>query len=196
MAVAIQKLNARQHQQETAMTIFAEERERLLQQVQSMSSMPRQRVQAGVVDTRVIGKPDQFDGDPMKYLGLVVQTECILRGCGPAVSRRVDEDRSIVDTETQRKSRGRRKRTQHTDVVHSDDDNCRSRVGQVPQRRRERRVRGLEAVRDGMEAQASDEVCGSLDEHAGVQFPRRHSNQAGPRSREPCTTTRTSPQRP
>ena len=30
--------------------------------------MPRHRVQAGVVDTRVIGKPDQFDGDPMKYL--------------------------------------------------------------------------------------------------------------------------------
>ena len=30
--------------------------------------MPRQRVQAGVVDTRVIGKPDQFDGDPMKYV--------------------------------------------------------------------------------------------------------------------------------
>ena len=28
--------------------------------------MPRQRVQAGEVDTRVIGKPDQFDGDPMK----------------------------------------------------------------------------------------------------------------------------------
>ena len=25
-------------------------------------------MQAGVVDTRVIGKPDQFDGDPMKYM--------------------------------------------------------------------------------------------------------------------------------
>ena len=32
-----------------------------------LSSTPRQRVQAGVVDTRVIGKPHQFDGDPMKY---------------------------------------------------------------------------------------------------------------------------------
>ena len=34
-------------------------------------------------------------------------------------------------------------------------DNCRSRVGQVSQCRRERRVRGLEAVRDGMGTQAS-----------------------------------------
>ena len=32
--------------------------------------------------------------------GLVVQTEIVLRSCGSAVSRRVDEDRSIVDTET------------------------------------------------------------------------------------------------
>ena len=67
MAVAIQQLNARLQQQETAVTVLAQERERLAQQVQSMASTPRQRVQAGVVDTRVIGKPDQFDGDPMKY---------------------------------------------------------------------------------------------------------------------------------
>ena len=40
----------------------------------------------------------------------------------------------------------------HTDVLHSGDDNCRSRVGQVSQCRRERRVRGLEAVRGGMGA--------------------------------------------
>ena len=66
-SVAIQQLNVRLKQQETAMTILAQERERLAQQVHSMSSTPRQRVQAGEVDTRVIGKPDQFDGDPMKY---------------------------------------------------------------------------------------------------------------------------------
>ena len=66
-AVAIQQLNVRLKQQETAMTILAQERERLAQQVHSMSSTPRQRVQAREVDTRVIGKPDQFDGDPMKY---------------------------------------------------------------------------------------------------------------------------------
>ena len=63
----IQQLNVRLQQQETPMTILAQERERLEQQVQSMSNTPRQRVQTGVVDTRVIGKPDQFDGDPMKY---------------------------------------------------------------------------------------------------------------------------------
>ena len=67
MSTAIQQLNARLQQQETAMTILAQERERLAQQVRSIASTPRQRVQAGVVDTRVIGKPDQFDGDPMKY---------------------------------------------------------------------------------------------------------------------------------
>ena len=49
------------------MTILAQETKRLAQQVQSVSNTPRQRVQAGVVDTRVIGMPDQFDGDPMKY---------------------------------------------------------------------------------------------------------------------------------
>ena len=43
----------------------------------------------------------------------------------------------------------------------------------------QRRVRGLETVRDGMAAQTSDEVCGTPDERAGVQIPRRHSNKAG-----------------
>ena len=47
----------------------------------------------------------------------------------------------------------------------------------VSQCRRERRVRGLEAVRDGTGSQTSDEVCGTPDERAGVQIPRRHSNQ-------------------
>ena len=39
----------------------------IAQQVQSMTGTPGQRVRAGLVDTRVIGKPDQFDGDPIKY---------------------------------------------------------------------------------------------------------------------------------
>ena len=46
---------------------LTQERERLAQEVQSMTGTPGQRVRAGVVDTRVICKPDQFDGDPMKY---------------------------------------------------------------------------------------------------------------------------------
>ena len=45
-------------------------RESLARQEQSLSATtgaPGQRLRTGVVDTRVIGKPDQFDGDPMKY---------------------------------------------------------------------------------------------------------------------------------
>ena len=70
MAAAIKQLNPRLQQQDTAKTIFISERESLARQVQSLSattSTPRQRVRVGAVDTRVIGKPDQFDGDPMKY---------------------------------------------------------------------------------------------------------------------------------
>ena len=67
MAAATQQLNTRLQQQETAVTILTQERESLARQVQSMTSTPGHCVRAGVVDTRVIGKPDQFDGDPMKY---------------------------------------------------------------------------------------------------------------------------------
>ena len=111
--------------------------------------------------------------------GLVVQTEIVPRSRGAAVSARADDDRDIVDTETQRNPRERRKRTQHTDVPHSGDDNCRSRVGQVSQRRRERGVRGLEAVRDGVKPKLRTRYGGTPDERAGVQIPKRHSNQAG-----------------
>ena len=145
-----------------------------------MTGTPGQRVRAGVVDTRVIGKPDQFDGDPMKYADWSFK----LRSDFVAVDQRyqlaVDDDRDIVDTIP----RQRRKRTQHTYVLHSGDDNCRSRIGRVSQCRRERVVRGVEAVRDGVGAQASDEVCGTPDERAGVQIPRRHSNQASSEQRQ------------
>ena len=70
MVAAIQQLNARLQQQEMAVTILTSERESLARQVQSLSATtgtPGQRVRVGVVDTWVIGKPDQFDGDPMKY---------------------------------------------------------------------------------------------------------------------------------
>ena len=67
MAAAIQQLNARVQQQETAVTILTSERESLARQVQSLTGTTGQRVRVGVVDTRLIGKPDQFDGDPMKY---------------------------------------------------------------------------------------------------------------------------------
>ena len=70
------------------MTIVAQERERLAQQVQSMSNTPRQRVQAGVVDTRVIGKPDQFNGDAMKYSDWWFK----LRSCLGAVDQQYQEE--------------------------------------------------------------------------------------------------------
>ena len=168
MAAAIRQLNARLQQQETAVTVLTSERESLARQVQSLTGTTGQRVRAGVVDTRVIGQPDRFDGDPS---GLVVQAEIVPRSRGSAVPARVDDDRSIVDTETQRNPRQREKRSQHTDVLHTRDDKCRSRVGQVSQRRRERRVRGLEAVRDGVGAQALNEVCvGLLMNVLGYQF--------------------------
>ena len=67
MATAIQQLNARLQQRETAVTVLTNERESLARQVQSLTSTPGQRVRTGVDDKRAIGKPDQFDGDPMKY---------------------------------------------------------------------------------------------------------------------------------
>ena len=162
MAVAIQQLNAHLRRQETAVTILAQERERLAQQVQSMSGTGR---------TARAGRSGRHTSDWQTRLvrrrsdevrGLVAQNVIVPRSRGPVVSARVDDDRDIVDTETQRSPRQRRKRTQQTDVLHSGDDNCRSRVGQVSQCWRG--VRGL--------------VCGTPDERAGVQI-LRYSNQTG-----------------
>ena len=154
MAAAIQQLNARLQKQETAVTVLTSERESLARQVQSLTGTPGQRVRTG--GGRHTGdrqaKPVRRRSDEVH--GLVLQTEIVLGSRGSAVSRRVGEDRSIVDTETQRDPRQRVKCTQHPDVLHLGDDNCRSRVREVSQRRRERRVRGLEAVRDGVGAQS------------------------------------------
>ena len=78
----VQQLNALLQQQETV-TVLTSERECLARQVQNSTSTPSQCVRAGVVDTQVMGKPDEFDGDPMKcadwscklksYLGAVDQ---------------------------------------------------------------------------------------------------------------------------
>ena len=73
MAAAIQQLNARPKQKETTVTILTSERESLARQVQNLTATStstqcqRFGVRAGVVDSGVIGKPEQFDGDPMKY---------------------------------------------------------------------------------------------------------------------------------
>ena len=118
--------------------------------------------QPRVVDTRVIGRPDEFDGDPMKHNGLVVQTESILRSCGPAVSAGVEDDKSIVNTETRREAQLRGELPQHTDVLHTRDDNDRIGIGQVSRCRHERGIRGQETVRDGV----GNGVCWTPDERA------------------------------
>ena len=170
MATAIQQLNARLQQQETA----SDGRRTRKRKTRTASAEHGEHAK-----TARAGRSSRHTGDrkarPVRrrsdeVRGLVVQTEIVPRSRGSAVSRGVDEDRIIVDTKTQRKPRERGKRTQHADVLHSGDDNCGSRVGQVSQCRRERRVRGLEAVRDGMGAQASDKVCGTPDERAGYRF--------------------------
>ena len=53
-----------------------------------------------------------------------------------------------------------------------------------------------QAVRDGVGAQASDEVCGIPDECVGVPIQRRQFQKSQLRSREPYTTTRTNQERP
>ena len=95
MAAAIQQLNAHPQQQETAVTILTSERESLARQVQSLTGTAGQRVQTGVVDTRVIGKPDQFefDGDPIKY----ADWSSKLRSHLGAVDQRYQEE--LVTTE-------------------------------------------------------------------------------------------------
>ena len=102
--------------------------------------------------------------------GLVVQTEIVPLSGGSAVPARVDDDRDIVDTEAQRNPRQRRKRTQQTHMYYI---LVMTTAGAALQR-----VRGLETVRDGVGAQASDEVCGTRDECAGVPIQRRHTNKA------------------
>ena len=98
------------------------------------------RLRAGVADTRVIGKPDQFGGDPMKYADCSFK----LRSHFGAVDQRYHEELTEDkhhNTPRLNATLGRgRQRTQHAGVLHSGDDNCRSRVGQVSQCRRERRV--------------------------------------------------------
>ena len=95
MAAAVQQLNVRPQQQGTMATILQAERDDLAKQVQSATSTTTQR-QPGDVDTRVIGRRSD------EVRGMVVQTENKPWSRGPAVSARTDDDRSIVNTQTQR----------------------------------------------------------------------------------------------
>ena len=66
MAAAIEQLSVRLQQPGTMATILQAERDDLASQGQSATSTITHK-QPGVVDTRVIGRADEFDGDPMKY---------------------------------------------------------------------------------------------------------------------------------
>ena len=103
MAAAIQQLNVHLQQQETAMTILAQERERLAQQVQSMTGTPARAGRSGRHTGNLKARPVRRRSD--EVCGLVVHTEIVPRSRGSAVSRGVDGDRVIVDTKTQRKPR-------------------------------------------------------------------------------------------
>ena len=62
---AVQQLNVRLRQLETMATISQAERDDFARQIQTVTSTTTQR-QPGDIDTSVIGRPDKFDGDPMK----------------------------------------------------------------------------------------------------------------------------------
>ena len=66
-----------------------------------------------------------------------------------------------------------RRVAQHTDVLHTRDDNDRISTGQVPQCRHERRARCLETFRDGMGAKA----CWTLDERVVLPTQKRHTDK-------------------
>ena len=96
--------------------------------------------------------------------GSVVQTETVSRSRGPAERAGTDDDKRIVDTETQQSA-------QHADVLHTRDDED---TVQVSQRKCERGVRREKAVRERMGAK----VCWTPEERVVLQTQTyRHSYQ-------------------
>jgi hypothetical protein len=70
IAQAMQQMNARLQQQETLVAQLQADRQQLMIQLQGMSQLQGATpppTRHGVVDTRVIGKPEQYSGDPMKF---------------------------------------------------------------------------------------------------------------------------------
>ena len=195
MAAAIQQLNARLQQQETAVTILTQETESLARQVQGMTGTPGQRVRVGVVGTRVIGKPDQFDGDPMTYadwsfklrtyLGVVdqrYQEELAKTEASPTprLNATLDSEGSALSTQMYSilvmTTAGAALDKCHTACVNEGFEAWRQFVMEWERKLRTRCV------------------CGTLCERVGVPIQRRHSKQAGcvrenrTRQREPAKT--------
>ena len=80
MAAAIQQFSNQGRWQR-----FSKQRDDLASQDQSATSTITQK-QPGVVDTKVIGRPDEFDGDPMKYTDWLFKLRAYFGAVGPAVS--------------------------------------------------------------------------------------------------------------
>ena len=176
----VQQLNALLQQQETV-TVLKSERECLARQVQNLTSTPSQCVRAGVVDTQVMGKPDELRRRFDEVRGLVVQTEIVPRSRGSAVYQEeltkteassTPRLNATLDSEESALS------TQMYNILVMTTtgaalDKCHN-----------------AGVNEGFEAWRPDEVCGTPDERA----ERRHSNRVGC-VRGQYTTTRTNPQR-
>ena len=101
MAAAVQQLNVRLQQQGTMATVLQAERDDFAREVQSATSTTTQR-QPGVVDARVIGRPDKFDGDLMKYADWLFK----LRSYLGAVDQRCQLEPTIRTMETLRDGMG------------------------------------------------------------------------------------------
>ena len=95
VAAAVQQLNVRPQQQETMATFLQAERDDFASQVQSPTSTIMQK-QPGVVGTRVIGRPDEFDGDPMRCQLEPMTTEA---SSTPRLSATLSSEASCLSTQ-------------------------------------------------------------------------------------------------
>ena len=144
MTMTVQQLYVRLQQfQETLATTLQAARNELVKQVQNATSTTTQE-------------------EPIKTCGSVVQTEIISRSRGPAERAGTDDDKRIVDAETQQGA-------QHADVLHTRDDED---TGQVSQRKCERGVRREKAVRERMGAK----VCWTPEERVVLPTQRRRTD--------------------
>ena len=105
MAAAVQQLNVRLQQPGTMATILQAERGDLASHVQCAASTTTQK-QLGVVDTRVIGRPDEFDGDPRKYTDWLSK----LRSARAKAKGKTARTKAKARTRTQRMSRRRNRK--------------------------------------------------------------------------------------
>ena len=147
MAIAVQQSNVRL--QGTLATSLQAERSELVEQVHNATSTTTHRHHTRRTD---------------ETYGSVVQTELTSRRRGPSERAGTNDDRRIVDTETQHDA-------QHADVLHTRDDED---IVQVSQCRCEREIRRMEAVRDRMGAK----VCWTPEERVVLPTQRRHTDTA------------------